>query len=388
MKNDKLRFYHQMIMMETLLSPNTISKTAQEGMASSVTSFIYDYFKSKLQGFESSDDKISQIVGFLTPGILKTLGFGKLALIFTMAESFFGFDLSKILKEIGSKVKELVTGSSPPSTDQIHSIVSAAVDSAKSDMSPTAIYEKVKQYVTDAVHTDSDTNKVSEATLRDAQFFRISMDHYESLNKTAGVAEVVARFMVGRNKSTRILTMVLVWIVTALFSAAGFMVLGDVVNHFVGKERPGVGGPAKDNENTTVSYAPQPVQSKQTVFKPNPNYQAEFYNQNGNSWMLPGNESSVEPTLLAWTKEIYPDLQGQDSLIKSSQAFNHVVNAIKAYNAGDNSNLLYIPKAWSSRKQIVDQFIDEIAQKSGQSSQPNKDSNESLVNKSVPVVYK
>ena len=75
--------------------------------------------------------------------------------------------------------------------------------------------------------------------------------------------------------------------------------------------------------------------------------------------------------LVNFSKEVYGGLDGQESAIMSSPVFKATVDNIAWYNhASAGDPIVFIPKNFTSKKQLVDHFIDEIATQAGSAVSP------------------
>lgn len=67
--------------------------------------------------------------------------------------------------------------------------------------------------------------------------------------------------------------------------------------------------------------------------------------------------------LINFAKEVYLNVSESD--IRNSSAFNTLKNKITFYNqASEGDNLVFIPKYFRSKKDVVDSFIDDVAKSS------------------------
>jgi len=68
--------------------------------------------------------------------------------------------------------------------------------------------------------------------------------------------------------------------------------------------------------------------------------------------------------LMSWAKEIYQGLNGLDSIIQNTAGFQAAVEAISWQNhSSAGGPIVYIPPMFTSKKMVVDHFIDEVAEK-------------------------
>lgn len=151
------------------------------------------------------------------------------------------------------------------------------------------------------------------------------------------------------------------------------MVAGDLINSFLGRGSPFTGtmkdGKPVSTPSKTVSdapAAPAPIYTPtQTKFKINPIYNNVQYNQNeDNLWSenYTCNFAGIEKMIVDFANQVYLGLQDKQSIIKSTQGFNAVSDII-AFNNKRNMghDIIFIPRMYKSKKQIVDSFIDEVA---------------------------
>lgn len=84
----------------------------------------------------------------------------------------------------------------------------------------------------------------------------------------------------------------------------------------------------------------------------------------GQYWMIPV-LSNIEDTLMAWVGDVYPDLfklaeyDHIEEKIKGSSSFKRVANKLRAA-AKSGPRSIIVPEEFTSRKQIIDEFIGEV----------------------------
>lgn len=376
MVNEGLQFYVDTLIVENLMSDPRLSKQAQSGLVTSLIQKVYDYAHAQLQEFKDSDHKIAWLTNFLVPGVLTAFGFPVLGFLSRLAEVFFGMDFAKIFAEAGEAIKNLVVGGKQTNSAAVDGAISHAVINAplgKPDPSSEEELEQRKQMLTSA-----------KMTFRESQLFKIALVDFLEKNPEVNLTDPeinikfaagwfssgLSTFVASRHKTVKILIAVIGWIAKALLAAGGFMVVGDVINSIIG------GGKPASSSDTIPSGAPSSETqtsvdtANQNVFPVNPGYTAENFNTPYSRWVIQSDPSSVDHLLLSWATEIYPSLRGHESEITSLGTFQSVEQIIKAYNAGGPPNMTFIPRQWKSRKQVVDNFMNEAASKIKPSSTP------------------
>ena len=203
------------------------------------------------------------------------------------------------------------------------------------------------------------------------------MDNYfqnKNMIKSAGVISAIA----GKN----ILTRVLSWLFMVLVASAGFMLAGDIINKYIlGRSNafddnlhPGTSSSEQTSSNSgsggEVSHPTHT--STQTKFKIQPGYHEENKNISA-VWgeQISNDLSSIGDMLIIFAKQVYQGLDGLDSIIKMTPGFQVIRDRIFNYNetsrneiksvTGPTTSLVYIPRYFTSKKQIVDFFIDDVA---------------------------
>lgn len=364
MVNEELQFYVDTLVLETILSNPRLSKNAQSGMVSSLLQKVFQYTHEKIKDIQDSDHKIEMITNFLIPGMLTAFGFPFLGFLSKIGQMVFHIDFAKILGDIASSVKSLIVGGKQASSGEVDSVVNKVV---MNNYPPEPTETDINKFL--PAQERVVTNKL---TLREAHLIKIAFADYALNNPevnlhdpemnvkfAAGLFQsALASFLSSRHKTMKILISVLGWMVKAILASAGFMVAGDAINKIVGGTTNPIDGSQQSNKTEPTSVMAPPTQN---IFKVNPGYVTENNNGPYARWMIQVDPNTIDNLLVSWTTDIYPDLKGQESAVRSSRTFQSVADVIKAYNAGGPSNVTFIPRQWKSRKQVVDNFMAELA---------------------------
>lgn len=376
MVNEGLQFYVDTLIVENLMSDPRLSKQAQSGLVTSLIQKVFNYAHEQMQEFKDSDHKIAWLTNFLVPGVLTAFGFPVLGFLSRLAEVFFGMDFAKIFAEAGEAIKNLVVGGKQTNSAAVDSAISKVVINTplgKPDPSSEEELEQRKQMLASA-----------KMTFRESQLFKIALVDYLEKNPDVNLTDPeinikfaagwfssgLSTFVASRHKTIKILIAVIGWIAKALLAAGGFMVMGDVINSVIGGKSTSPSseaipsGAASNEPQTSIDNA------NQNVFPVNPAYTPESFNTPYARWVIQSDPSSIDHLLLSWTIDIYPSLRGHESEIRGLGTFQSVEQIIKAYNAGGPPNMTFIPRQWKSRKQVVDNFMNEAASKIKPSSSP------------------
>jgi hypothetical protein len=328
--------YFDLLVIETLLSSGGLSKVAQQ--APTMMDGVVDKIKSYMSNNIDPNDKAGSVLDMLAPGIISTtlslFGLGKIGLILGFLARMFHFDLAGILRDIWEGLKSELSGGKSTTSDRVHNIVQTAV---QSNSAPAA-----------------DTNRVANK-LRDAQILKIALDNYKT-----------GKLAFGAKPTASMLTSILSFLFRVIISAAGLMLAGDAMNHFLGRPN-ALDNPIRDGKpvGDFASPASLPVAS-QTRFPSNPSYQDTVRNSETTNWTesVSNNDSSIQQMLINFAKEVYQGLDGQEAIIQASPYFHNVAETISWYNhQHPGGPIVFIPRFFTTKKQLVDQFIGDVAQK-------------------------
>ncbi len=356
MTNSKVQVYMDALVLETLLSEDLLIKNAQSGIVGSLVEKI----KSLIAGHINPDDKIGSVVNMLAPGLLWGLGFPITSIILEIAESWFGLNIANILRDVGGEIKSLVTGGHKPSSSEIEGVANRAVQSNAGGEPTQSQFDNALQHPLSALTALTSFNSLS---LREARLYKAALLHIRDndLIKTAGLLSTLGRFVGLKTYTTSALASIIKWVVVTLLAAVGLLAVDDAAHSIVGSpSKTDFSGPSShDNEHSTTVTLPV---STQTVFKVNPAYQEERFNTTKH-WIEPVSPAQIGDQIVQWANNIYPDTKSLTDEIKNTSGFNQVVQAIDNYNSTNTLNITFMPPDFTSRKKVVDAFMDELAHK-------------------------
>ena len=242
--------------------------------------------------------------------------------VMSMLRTFFGNSIYAIIAEnvlsfFGIKLPEILS-----------SMISGILG-----LSPS----KDNQTTSDAIE-----NVVSSVVDR---FFKTSNDKNNNIVKNANAFSLLSK-----NTFTKFFKSFFTQFFSHLLLGAGFLLARGAVQK--GMEAAGL-----KPSSTTHQFKP----STQTKFKVKPGFSD---NKNKFIYNAQNDSDSISSLILSFVHEIYDGLEGQDSLIKSTEGFKLVVDIIEEYNLrARGANIVIFPPELSSKKTTVDVFIDEVASK-------------------------
>lgn len=353
--NTDISFYTDCLIVEALLQEEHIKKTAS---AESMIMPLIDKIKAYVSAHIDPNDKAASLINIFGPGVIfnlfRSLNLGWLGLLLSLSMRVFNIDVAGIVYSIWDKLKDLIKDDAQISSNQIDQIVHSSVDEHVQPATPEEA-QKAQSLL---------QKKSFDQSMRDARFVKLMMIDYaaNSFTKQAGFFDI---FSSKKQKTTNMLVQVLSWIFKVAVSSAGLMVAGDVVNKFLGRPN-ALDGSIKDGK--PVAQAPVSIMppTTQTKFKVKPSYNIE-HNNSSSYWTenIPNNEGSIKQMLINFANDVYDGLTGKDNIIANTAGFQAILDRIVFFNRNAaNPSLVWIPSEFKSKKQMVDYFIDDVAEKS------------------------
>lgn len=357
--NSKISFYVDCLIVEAILSDDLV-KNAEPGVVSGLIDKVKEYFSAHV----NPQDKVGSVLNMIAPGAiamtLGALGFGWLGTLIGLAMNIFHIDVGGILTSIYGKLKGLLSGGSTTSS-KIEAAVKESVDSHVTEPTEAEAIEAEKKL----------KEKSASMRIREAKLIKIAMIDYRQnkLTKEAGLLDI---FSGRKSKIASTLVQIFGWIFKVAFASAGLLVAGDVVNGMLGRSSAltgtmHAGKPDDMPEQTEKEIVTPVVRATQTKFKLNPGYHEENNNVGNSYWdeAIMADENSITQMLIKFANEVYGGLQGASALITSSSGLKSLLSEFRHINRDSwGSNVVIIPRKYHSKRQLVDVFIDEVAQKS------------------------
>lgn len=352
---NNVNFYIETSVVQSL-SDLPFSKTAQSSPISSLISSLKSYVEAHII---DPNNKAKSIIDILGPGAIfatfRALNLTWLGVLISLAMKVFNINVGDIFSSIWSELSSLIEGDKQVSSNQIESIVQNSVQQHAPSATPQEAEQSLQHL---PIHAQ---------TLHDLQIVKLTMIQY-SLVKSASFLDI---FNSKKFKLASILSKVISWILKIGLASAGLMVAGDVVNKFLG--RPNAFDHTLQNSQPTSpssssslpSGSTVPVSTSQTKFKVNSSYKNITLNQ-GSPWTvsISNSDSDITQLLLTFSKDVYSNLPS-DEIIESTPGFQAIKDRIIFFNRmSTNSPIIFIPPEFTSEKQIVDHFIDDVAQRS------------------------
>lgn len=339
--HDIIKFYVDTMIVEALINdPSLVKQATIQDTISAVFTSAKNFFTSQLSS--SKESPAATILNFLGPGAIATtlslIGFpGLVASGIGAAMIFFDINITDILKSIYDKMSGLLKNNEQIEPSKVDDVVDGEIQRHIPDTPAQAAKEE--EYKNEQ---NKDQQRVVTQQLRAARMIKLAIiTNSQEIIKTSGFFKLNA---------LKILGTVLSWLWKVALSSAGLLAGTKVIQHAF----PSL-APAKKQE---------PV-SKQTKFKVKSGAD-RVLNKEDSYWAenYPNNSSGISNMLVQFTKDSYDGLDNLDSIIKSTSGFKVIAEEIEAYNhTSAGASVVFLPKTFTTKKSIVDFFIDDVAEK-------------------------
>jgi len=355
MKNHNLQNLVDSIILETVLAdPRIVKKAEEAGLGSSIFNAVKDYALS----LYDKEHPVASVLAILAPGMLTALGMPVIGVIVFLAESVFDVDLKKIFISIGESIKGLLSGGTKIDEGTAQAVANKAVDENAGAAPTEENLAKIDKRNVNASFTIEDAKLFNFALRKLVKDYPNFDLNNPGLIRQAGMTSRLLALVGLKGKFIDLLKKLFGKILmgvlySTIFAAAG--AAGSAAKSYFG------GDSKEDSEkDKTINFRGLPESSSQQTYKVSPNYQEELLNGKYSRWIIQGSAANIEPLVVSWAIDVYPGLKGKESDITSSGNFQTVVSIIKDANKGNVSGMIIIP-GFTSRKDLVDKFIDQVA---------------------------
>jgi len=361
--DSEIKLYVDMMIVESLVDNTYLIKEAGiGGNVMSLMTKIKDYFASKID----PDNKAESVINLISPGaisvLFSTLGHPWIGGLLALAQQVFKVNVGGLLMSIYESVKGIISSGFPTTSQNIDDIVSNAV---KSNSEP--VTDDDERAALDRIRRNKSGSYDVKQQMRDVRLVKLAIIEFQE-----GILEKNASWIGGltfgllQGKIISILIKFFGIIIKIALASAGFIVAGDVINKFIGGGSSDSGASGGGFTSSLIGTPSSVYVSKQTKFPRNPAYSDIKYNTRDSFWAegFVNNYAGISDMLIQFAKEVYTGLNGLEDLIRSLPTFQEVVRVIEQFNrTATGSSVVYLPKMFTSKKQIVDLFIDDVAQK-------------------------
>jgi hypothetical protein len=356
-----IKYHADTLIIETFLANDTLVKNA-DGIMSNLPDKIQEYVTSKMK----PGHEIESVLSMFAPGAIFLFLRASnpiLAILLSTVAGTFQLNIEEMIESVFSAIKpDIAQGKKvdPAKIDAAAASAAAAQSSAPAPAKAPA-EAPAKKEEDDGLNVESSFKN----QLKFARKLRLALIAYENDNSEFQFSKYAIPAGITGTGTKSFLSRIISWLFKAILLSAGFLLVGDVLNEYV-LHRPNSlsGGVQKGVAVDTLQPSAPVVVSTQTKFKPNPSFHDETHK---GAWgvSVQATPTAIEEMLIDFAKEVYLGLDGLESVMRSSPAFQIVKNRIVNNNkSNEGYNVTSIPSYLPSKKQIVDTFIDNVAKMS------------------------
>lgn len=340
MSKGDIQFYADTLIVETVLGNPKFLKTAQASEMTGIMSATHDLVNAHI----NPEDKLGSVINILVPGALMIALPFPFGILMGLAIDVFHIDIAGIFSTFWNSISGEFGAGQKVTQQQVDEHMDAAVK----QHSQTPEVAKIQK-------------QNFKKTLHDAQMLRLSIEHYNNyLIKNAGSS----LYNQALKNPTNIISTILKWIVKVALASAGLLVAGDFINKWFGRPNAlehtyQAGQDPVAPTAATLTSVPAATQTK-FPFKSDSTLPSLVSDA--------PSPDNIDAHIVQWAKDVYSGLDGLENVIKNTIGFKAIKNQIiwnNSYGASDGgSHVISIPLIAKSKKDLVDNFIDDVAKNS------------------------
>lgn len=380
-KNSEIEFYTDCIIVESILSNDTMIKTAGISISQNLLNPVKDFIQSKID----PDNKVASFLAAISPyavyKVFDLLGFKWIKYLMGLLTGVFNKNIKDLMVNTYEYIKSKLISDEKLTSEEVKQKVDNEVDNQLSGKASVPSDSEENSFLSAFSSSYLNSNNIN-FQIRNAKLIKLALISYKEecdrnpiLLKNAGFTDSAKAALQGPLKEA--LKKFIYWFFVIALSSAGFLVAGDAVNKMIGRTTtpatPATPATPTDKSKKPAAKpaakpAPEPETSlpasTQKKFKVKASYKKENRNQGNDVWQesYTADLPSIKQMVLDFAKDVYDGLNNLDNVITNTSGFNTVVRNIYHANR-DNllSPITILPVIFHSKKDIVDSFIDEVA---------------------------
>lgn len=336
------------------------------GIASSVKNFVQSHVSNDAPG-----GYVGSVLALMAPSVLWRIN--PFVGILYLVASQFGFDIQSVISKIVEAIKPKLEKGLSISADEITNIGKSIVSQhigGTATAAPNDLFEPLRKL------SNEDLNKLAAGgdalePLRALLSGNSSSAASGTLPKTpllSGGGGTLIQRIFGQlfsapktaPKGKWLLGGFVIWLIKTILVGAGLLAGAEAISGTLGHKKPTSDKSAPESHTHTdeeTQITPTATSTKVTPI-------AAPTGQANELWVVPlvGN-GTVEDTLVTWALDLYPNLEHYDNIeqtIESNPAFTATVALLKKDPRKLGTRTMVMPQTFSSRKQVVDTFIDDV----------------------------
>jgi hypothetical protein len=326
------------------LAKNADANSVITGVAISVKNYVLEHFDKKRP--------VASVVAFLGPGILWSLGFKWISVLYEVVEAL-GFDWvgfwEKVKNGIETFLSTIVSGEKP-SEETISSHVSEVIITAMGSSFTSQTDESKLQGLADS--------KTSFSMHDALELKKFALRNDRRLLKSASFISLF------KGKISRFFINTIGWVITVGLVSLGFAAAGGAISGLLGlHSNPSESGASPESRDYS-STEPQPVQQLELSPSASPDLSQYHENDIEHTWIESGDIHNLKQILLDWITSAYPQVPEG---IENSNAFAKMVVMFNNRNKmAEGTDMITVPPPYTRKIDIVSQVVNGFLKESPQ----------------------
>lgn len=332
------------------------------GVGESIKSFVKSHVNNDGPG-----GYLGSVLNLLAPSVLFKVNpfLGILYLVGTQ----FGFDFQSVMGKFADLIKSHLQSGQAMTSEDVSSMGKAAVASQVSEAMPSDLLEPLRKYASQS----------RSELLKEAQMMSELQEYLGRFNPLAKKSpsfptipwlfsndkSVIGRIfgnllkLPTRGKAKWMMGGFIIWIVKAVLMGAGLIAGAEAISGLLGHKKPEalsakpIETPSTPPESSSIIQEPKSISKTETL--------PSLIDSSKEMWVVPL-IGSIAQTLEIWTADLYPKTKTPDLAKKlaNSSKFRATLQELSSQATNRGSKSLVMPEQFTSRKQVVDQFIQDI----------------------------
>jgi hypothetical protein len=375
MNNIDLQYKSDAILIETIaayeLGNGSIIKSAGlfdslglGSVGSAIKSFVSSHVKEDAPG-----GYVGSVLALMVPAVLFR-AHPLISAIYLIA-SQFGFDIQSIVSKIVAAIKPKLEAGEQINPDEFNEIGKSAVGSQVKSGAPNDLFEPLRKL------SNSDLAKLSAKQTDPLDAFRAllggSTGEAGNLPKTpllfggdgTLIQKIFGQLFSRPKTASRGMWLIggfVIWILKTVLVGAGLMYGAEAIAGALGHKKAPDAVKEAPKAAPAQSETATPAQPEADAAKEEKPHSSQS-SSSSEMWVVPMVGGSVESMLVAWAFDLYPELEQYplaQEVIESSSTFKTISALLKSDPKKMGTSSLVMPDRFSSRKQVVDLFIDDV----------------------------
>lgn len=347
--NASLEYIADSLIIEALAKDNSMIITAQDG---SISSSVAQSVKSYVESQFDKTRPLASITAFLGRGLLWSMGFKWMSVLYTVAEAL-GFDWKSFWSSVGRGI-----------TAFVKTLIESKHKASESEAS-SSVYGVVQNSFANSFSGDVDKKKLVEiasqgkfaSDMRDALRIKEAAIRIQKNPNIVKEASILSLF---RGKLARFFIKTISWLVKTALISLGLVSVAGAVSGLVGHKN----APGEEDQGDQDDQPNLPKQQRIQPAKNIPQHMLAVHrNDTSSVWIEKIDIDSIEDLLKNWILSVYPQLSSNMDAIENSTSFQSIVNKFNTRNRlAAGLGMLSVPHPYQRKIDIVSSIVNGLSQ--------------------------